>query len=57
MLGFLDMGAESGLYNLGRDRQVGGRPRESAGARLGFAGAVQGGLQENGVGETSTAAR
>ena len=48
---------EHGLYYLRGDRQVGGRPRESAGARLGFAGAVRGRLSENGVGEASTAAR
>ena len=48
---------EYGLYYLGGDRQVGGRPRESAGARLGFDGAVRGRLSENGVGEASTVAR
>ena len=56
MSGFGDMGAESGLHYLGRDRQVVGRPRESAGARLGFDGAVRGRLQENEVGEMNTAA-
>ena len=43
----------TGLHNLGGDRQVGGRPRESAGARLGFDGAVRGRLQENEVGKGS----
>ena len=36
---------------------MGDRPRESAGARLGFDGAVQGRLQENEVGEGSRAVR
>ena len=48
---------EYGLYDLGGDRQVGGRPRDRAGARLGFDGAVRGRLQENEVGEANTASK
>jgi hypothetical protein len=42
---------------MGRNREVVGRPRESAGACLGFSGAVRGGLQENEDGDTNTAAQ
>ena len=40
---------------MGRIREVVGRPRESAGARLGFSRTVRGGVPENGVGDTNTA--